>query len=185
MQMKLKIETVDDLVLLIQVSAWAFVVFVVLTVFGGTVFAMLYSVIFIQQPIKAMSPIDAAFTKMLNDIVLLLTGSITTLVGMFAIIKGAKALANKLAPAILPQQPSPLGFNPQPNLYGAGMGSAYVGGAMMSPMGMPQQQQFGMVNQPVVFDNSWTPPPPPVNPPHHLEDDDERQAMAAARESVK
>ena len=62
--------------------------------------------------------------------------------------KGAKALANKIAPAILPQQPSPLGFNPQPNLYGAGMGSAYAGGAMMSPMGMPQQQQFGMVNQP-------------------------------------
>ena len=51
-------------------------------VFGGLVFTMLYSVTFVQQPIKAMAPIDMAYTKMLNDIVLLMTGSITTLIGM-------------------------------------------------------------------------------------------------------
>jgi len=31
---------------------------------------------FVSQPIKAMAPIDQAFTKMLNDIVLLIVGGI-------------------------------------------------------------------------------------------------------------
>ena len=61
---------------------WAFVVCVVMLVFGGLVFTMLYSVTFVQQPLKTMAPIDMAYTKMLNDIVLLMTGSITTLIGM-------------------------------------------------------------------------------------------------------
>ncbi len=50
--MKLEIKSVDELVTVIQVCAWAFVVFVVMMVFGGTVFSMLYSVIFVQQPIN-------------------------------------------------------------------------------------------------------------------------------------
>jgi hypothetical protein len=164
----LKIETVEDLVTLIQVMAWAFVVFVIMLVFGGTVFSMLYSVIFVSQPIKSMAPIDAAFTKMLNDIVLLLTGSISTIAGMFAINKGSRSLANKLAPTILPQY----------------------------PMGCPPQNQYGYTQQPMVsssfgyqqtpsFDNSWTPPPPPTNPPHYLEPDEDRAAIAAARESTR
>ena len=61
--MNIKIETIDELILLIQVLAWAFVVVVLMLVFGGTVFSMLYSVIFVSQPIKTMAPIDMAFTK--------------------------------------------------------------------------------------------------------------------------
>jgi len=38
--------------------------------------ALLYSVTFVSQPIKAMAPIDQAYTKMLNDIVLLIVGGI-------------------------------------------------------------------------------------------------------------
>ena len=80
--MKFEIKSVDELVTLIQVCAWAFVVLVVMLVFGGTVASMLYSVMFVGQPMKSMSPIDQAFTKMLNDIVLLMAGSISTLVGL-------------------------------------------------------------------------------------------------------
>jgi len=40
------------------------------------VMALLYSVTFVSQPIKAMAPIDQAYTKMLNDIVLLIVGGI-------------------------------------------------------------------------------------------------------------
>ena len=173
-----KIETVDELVTVIQVCAWAFVVFTVLLVFGGTVFSMLYSVIFITQPVKTMAPIDQAFTKMLNDIVLLMTGSITTLVGMFAITKASKALANKIAPMVLPlQQPYGFGMQQQPQANpwgGIGVQASYSSAQMYAPQTQTAQ-----------YDNSWTPPPGPTNPPHHLEDDAEREALAAARDSTK
>ena len=160
--MKLQIKTVDELVLIIQVLAWAFVVFVVMMVFGGTVFAMLYSVIFVSQPIKTMAPIDMAFTKMLNDIVLILTGSIGTLVGMFAINKGSKALAEKLAPSILPP-PAPV---PLP-----------------APTATPTSGFNWMGFQNPDLDENWRPPPPPTTPPDHLhpEREDIANERAAAR----
>lgn len=159
--MKIKIETIEELVTLIQVIAWAFVVFIVMTVFGGTVFSMLYSVIFVSQPIKTMAPIDMAFTKMLNDIVLLLTGSITTLVGMFAINKSAKALAEKIAPAVLTTPPTAPSSTPAPQSV------------------TPNWNFMGYQNPDL--DESWTPGPPPTTPPEHLEPDDVRQEIAAAR----
>jgi len=165
--MKLHIQTVDELVTIIQVCAWAFVVFVVMTVFGGTVFSMLYSVIFVSQPIKSMAPIDMAFTKMLNDIVLLLTGSITTLVGMFGINKGSKMLAEKLAPSLLPPPPPvPL---PAPTTTAA------------SGTITPDFNWMGFKNP--ELDESWRPPPPPTTPPDHLHPEREEiaQERAAAR----
>lgn len=167
--MKLEITTVEDLVTVIQVCAWAFVVFVVMMVFGGTVFSMLYSVIFIAQPIKSMAPIDQAFTKMLNDVMLLMTGSITTLIGMFAINKAAKAVANKLAPSILPQtcQQYP----------------AYQSTAAAPSTGMPNFNWMGYQNP--ELDETWTPGPPPTTPPEHLEDDHERAQTALARKEAE
>lgn len=160
--MKLEIKTVDELVLLIQVLAWAFVVFIVMMVFGSTVMSMLYSVIFVTQPIKSMAPIDQAFTKMLNDVVLLMTGSITTLVGMFAINKAAKNIAEKLAPSVVTPPPAPVS-------------------APTSTM--PNYNWMGYVNP--ELDETWVPPPPPTTPPDHLEDDHERQQLAAARKEVE
>lgn len=150
----LKIETVEDLVLLIQVVMWAFVVFIIMIVFGGTVFSMLYSVIFVSQPIKSMAPIDQAFTKMLNDIVLLLTGSISTIAGMFAIKAGAKAIADKIAPAVLTPPPTtPVASNNLPV----------------------------WVNPPL--DEEWRAPPPPTTPPDFIDPAKEEIAneRAAAR----
>lgn len=166
--MKFEIKSVDELVLLIQVVAWAFVVIVVMLVFGGTVGSMLYSVIFVTQPIKSMAPIDQAFTKMLNDIVLLLAGSISTLVGMFAINKGAKALAEKIAPVVVPPTTpgTPAATAPQPVALSA----------------MPNFNWMGYQNP--ELDESWTPGPPPTTPPDHLEDDAERETLAAARKEV-
>ena len=161
--MNIKIETIDELILLIQVLAWAFVVVVLMLVFGGTVFSMLYSVIFVSQPIKTMAPIDMAFTKMLNDIVLLMTGSIMTLVGMFAINKGAKSLAEKIAPAVLTPTPAPT-----PSLTPA-----------------PASGFNWMGFQNPKLDESWTPPPPPTTPPNHQEPDEEREALALARKEAE
>ena len=60
----------------VQVRIWAFVVIAVTLILMFIVGAMLYSVTFVTQPIKAMAPIDQAYTKMLNDIVLLIVGGI-------------------------------------------------------------------------------------------------------------
>ena len=152
----LKIETVEDLVLLIQVVMWAFVVFIIMIVFGGTVFSMLYSVIFVSQPIKSMAPIDQAFTKMLNDIVLLLTGSISTIAGMFAIKAGAKAIAEKIAPAVLTPPPT-------------------------APVTSNSNALPVWVNPPL--DEEWRAPPPPTTPPDFIDPAKEEIAneRAAAR----
>jgi hypothetical protein len=60
------------------------------------VIALLYSVTFVTQPIKSMAPIDQAYTKMLNDIVLLIVGGIGGVM-----TKRAAGAASKM-------------FNPQP-----------------------------------------------------------------------
>lgn len=60
----------------IEVRVRAFVIIVVTLILAFIVFALLYSVTFVQQPIKAMAPIDQAYTKMLNDIVLLIVGGV-------------------------------------------------------------------------------------------------------------
>ena len=78
----LEIKTVDELVKLIQVCVWAVVVVILMLVFGGIVSSFLYSIMFVGQPMKSMSPIDQAFTKMLNDIVLIMASSITTIISM-------------------------------------------------------------------------------------------------------
>ena len=60
----------------IEVRIWAIVVLAITGILFFIVIALLYSVTFVVQPIKAMAPIDQAYTKMLNDIVLLIVGGI-------------------------------------------------------------------------------------------------------------
>ena len=60
----------------IDVRVRAFVIIIVTLIFAFITFALLYSVTFVTQPMKSMAPIDQAYTKMLNDIVLLIVGGI-------------------------------------------------------------------------------------------------------------
>jgi len=60
----------------IEIRVRSFVIIVVTLILAFIVMALLYSVTFVTQPIKAMAPIDQAYTKMLNDIVLLIVGGI-------------------------------------------------------------------------------------------------------------
>jgi len=183
-----EIQTTEELIELIKVLGWLITVIVVMVVFGGTVFSMLYSVIFVQQPIKSMSPIDAAFTKLMNDVVLLLVGSITTLIGMYALNKGAKAVANRLMPTT-PNQPM-CGVSGSHGFQGG-----YQGGYQPTPQtydpqgaygGLPSQAFGAMpVWKNPELDESWTPPPPPTTPPDHLEDDKEREILANARKEAE
>jgi len=60
----------------IEARVRAFVIVMVTLILFFIVVTLIYSVMFVSQPIKAMAPIDQAFTKMLNDIVLLIVGGI-------------------------------------------------------------------------------------------------------------
>ena len=150
---------------------WAFVVGIVMLVFGGLVFTMLYSVTFVQQPLKTMAPIDMAYTKMLNDIVLLMTGSITTLIGMRVAKKASEMIANKVSSTLVTPPPAPVQQPVQQPVQVAPQSCT------------PDWNWMGYKNP--ELDESWTPPPPPTTPANHLEPDHEREQLAAARAEVK
>ena len=78
----------------IESYVWGFVVIMVTLILAGIVFALLYSVTFVVQPIKSMAPIDIAYTKMLNDIVLLVVGGIGGVMSK----KGVQAASQYVAP---------------------------------------------------------------------------------------
>ena len=157
-----------------EVRVWGFVVIVVTCILCFIVIALLYSVTFVTQPIKSMAPIDMAYTKMLNDIVLLIVGGI----GGVMTKRAAGAVSSAFNP---PTQPMC-----QPMGYGGSMGgfnSSYA----------PPQSAYGLPSQPFGampvwknpdLDESWTPPPPPTTPPDLLEDDDEREQLAQARKET-
>ena len=81
--------TPDD----IEVRVWGFVVVAVTCILCFIVVALLYSVTFVTQPIKSMAPIDMAYTKMLNDIMLLCTGVLGGVAGRKAVSAVATATA--------------------------------------------------------------------------------------------
>lgn len=141
-----------------ETRIWGFVVVMVTIILFGIVFSLLYSVTFVTQPIKTMAPIDQAYTKMLNDIVLLIVGGIGGVIGK----KGVGAVAQNMAG---PESPKPQAVTV-----------------------LPQKQStdwnwMGYKNPDL--DETWTPGPPPTTPPEHLEDDLEREVLAAARQEVK
>jgi hypothetical protein len=141
----------------IEVRIWGFVVVMITIILFGIVIALLYSVTFVVQPIKSMAPIDQAYTKMLNDIVLLIVGGIGGIVGKRAV--GAVSQAVNPTPSPTPSQAAPTPSNP-----------------VSAP---PSSALPVWINPPL--DESWTPPPPPTTPPEHLEPDHVREEIAAAR----
>ena len=170
-----------------EVRIWGFVVVSVTLILCFIVVALLYSVTFVTQPIKSMAPIDQAYTKMLNDIVLLIVGGIGGVMTKRAVGAASKAFG---APQMPP--PQPMMYMPQPIMgYGQPMGYPSPGysnnhGFNASTNGIPAQP-FGAMptwTNPEL-DESWTPGPPPTTPPDHLEDDHERVQLAAARQEAE
>jgi len=139
----------------IEVRVWAFVVLVVTFILAGIVFFMLYSLAFVVQPIKSMAPIDQAFSKMLNDVVLLIVGGIGGVMSR----KGVQTVADKLAstPPVPPPAPTPA---PAP--------------APSTPSGaLPV-----WINPPL--DEDWRAPPPPTTPPDYVDPAKEEIAQERA-----
>ena len=132
----------------LESRVWAFVVIVVTIILAGIVIFMLYSLAFVVQPIKSMAPIDQAFTKMLNDIILLIVGGIGGVMSR----KGVQAVSEKLsAPA--PTTPTPSVVAPP--------------APAPAPSGMPDFNFMGFKNP--ELDESWRAPPPPTTPPDYID----------------
>ena len=149
----------------LEVRIWGFVVVMITIILFGIVFSLLYSVTFVTQPIKSMAPIDQAYTKMLNDIVLLIVGGIGGIVGKRAVgtvNSPTPTPATSAPPTPVPAPPSP----PATSTWTSPSGALPV-----------------WVNPPL--DETWTPPPPPTTPPQHLEADSVREEIALARQEVK
>jgi H+/Cl- antiporter ClcA len=147
----------------IEVRVWAIVVIIVTVILAGIVGFMLYSVTFVTQPIKSMAPIDQAYTKMLNDIVLLIVGGI----GGVMTRKGVQAVSDKLHS----NQTPPPAVTPA--------ATPAVSSAVSSSL--PNFNWMGITNP--ALDEEWRPPPPPTTPPDYVDPAKEEIAVerAAAR----
>ena len=146
----------------IEVRVWGFVVIIVTLILCFIVVALLYSVTFVTQPIKSMAPIDQAYTKMLNDIVLLIVGGIGGVMS-----KRAVGAATDLAKQTY--QPSGNASPCQPVSVSSGASPVVAG------------QPFGAMPVWVnpALDESWTPGPPPQTPADH--EHPEREDIAVER----
>ena len=136
----------------IEVRVWASVVIVVTLILAGIVMFMLYSLAFVVQPIKSMAPIDMAFTKMMNDIVLLVVGGIGGVMSR----KGVQAVSEKLSS-------SPDGIK-------AGLSlevSKTTPVLTPTSSGMPDFNFMGYKNP--TLDEEWRAPPPPTTPPDYID----------------
>jgi hypothetical protein len=149
----------------IETRVWATVVIIVTIILAGIVIFMLYSLAFVVQPIKSMAPIDMAFSKMLNDIVLLIVGGIGGVMSR----KGVQAVADKLATPT-PSSPAPT----TPTIASP----AAAPTPTPTPSGMPDFNFMGFKNP--ELDESWRAPPPPTTPANYIDPSKEEIANERA-----
>lgn len=144
----------------IEIRVWAFVVLIVTFILAGIVMFMLYSLAFVVQPIKSMAPIDQAFAKMLNDIVLLIVGGIGGVMSR----KGVQTVAEKMSAATPSSTPPAPAAAPATSTWSAPSG------------GLP-----AWVNP--ALDEEWRAPPPPTTPPDFI--DPAKEEIAQERSAAR
>jgi len=76
----------------IEVRVWALIVIVLAGILLLSVIAILGAVIFIEQPMDGIAPIDQAFLAIMKDIMLLCIGAVGGIVGR----KGAYSAINAM-----------------------------------------------------------------------------------------
>ena len=135
-----------------ETRIWGFVVIVVTLILAGIVAFMLYSLAFVVQPLKSMAPMDQAFAKMLNDIVLLVVGGIGGVMSR----KGVQAVAEKMS------APQPVAPPPQPQAVAPSTSPAPTASSGMFDF------NFGGFKNPEL-DETWRAPPPPTTPPEFID----------------
>ena len=76
----------------IEVRVWATIVLVLAAILLISVVCILLAVMFVEQDMERIAPIDAQFLAMMKDVMLLCIGAVGGIVGR----KGAYAAANAL-----------------------------------------------------------------------------------------
>ena len=109
----------------------------------GIVFVVLYSIIFVTQPLNAISPIDQKFFELIIPIATFLTGTLSGIM-LAGNDKDAQKAAMQAANKGWERPPTPVAPPPAPMspMMGAAMGG-FAGGMMqqrMEPTFAPQQQ---------------------------------------------
>jgi hypothetical protein len=126
-----------------------------LTLFG-IVFVVLYSLIFVTQPLNAISPIDQKFFELIVPIATFLTGTLSGIMlagGDKDAQKQALAAANKG----WDKPPTPVAPTPSTPPVSGGFGSAPLGGNTASSFGAPTT--FGSVaTTPAAFGGGFNQP---------------------------
>ena len=146
-----------------ETRIWGFVVIVVTMILAGIVAFMLYSLAFVVQPLKSMAPMDQAFAKMLNDIVLLVVGGIGGVMSR----KGVQAAAEKMAAPQPPKTPTVApSTSPAPTVSTGGMFDFNFGGFQNPEL-----------------DETWRAPPPPTTPADFI--DPSAEEIAHERAAAK
>ena len=74
---------------------------VLVSVFGGAMFTIIYSLVFVTQPMSGIAPADKQFFKILETMITFLAGSITTLVTL----KATDSNPSETAPPPPPPEP--------------------------------------------------------------------------------
>jgi hypothetical protein len=149
-----------------ETRIWGFVVIVVTLILAGIVAFMLYSLAFVVQPLKSMAPMDQAFAKMLNDIVLLVVGGIGGVMSR----KGVQAVAEKMAAAQVTPPPQPQAVAPS------------VAPAPAASTGGMFDFNFNGFKNPEL-DEEWRAPPPPTTPADFV--DPSKEEIAHERAAAK
>lgn len=120
----------------------------------GIVFTVLYSIMFVTQPLNAISPVDNKFFELIIPIATFLTGTLSGIMlagtGKDAFMTGA-AQGAKAANGTTPPIPA----------LSQSAGSVPLGGNTVSTM--PAAPAF--VPPPPAATNSFVPTPPPPSPP--------------------
>ena len=149
-----------------ETRIWGFVVVVVTLILAGIVSFMLYSLAYVTQPLKSMAPMDQAFAKMLNDIVLLVVGGIGGVMSR----KGVQAVSEKMAASQVTPPPQPQAVAPS------------VAPAPAASSGGMFDFNFNGFKNPEL-DEEWRAPPPPTTPADFI--DPSKEEIAHERAAAK
>lgn len=154
-----------------EVRIWGFVVIVVTLILAGIVGFMLYSLAYVTQPLKSMAPMDQAFAKMLNDIVLLVVGGIGGVMSR----KGVQAAAEKMASSQMTPPPQPQAVAPSVTPVTTAAGNVPLAPSMFD-------FNFNGFKNPEL-DEEWRAPPPPSTPADYV--DPAKEEIAHERAAAK
>lgn len=114
----------------------------------GIVFVVLYSIIFVTQPLGAISPVDSKFFELIIPIATFLTGTLSGIM----LAGGNKEAEMKALEAATAKPTPPPSSTPNSNLGGFGsMGGSFGTPSFNTNNFAPQTTGFGMHSSPMPF----------------------------------